>query len=182
MFRMYWKGTNMGPFEILLPITGLEWFLFTFVQPGTRCCRLHYFLMTRNNGLNCSNPKLQIFLIFPQHKLFQMPSFYSPGKHICLMVSSVRSPLHFPFLITYLKFWIINFKVKRTGTTGTQECRIYQNRYFIWGFPKWLIEFTEFSDLKYLSLQQKGSSMPPLVLETSMLPQYQQDTCEREDL
>ena len=27
-----------------------------------------------------------------------------------------------------------------------------------------------------------STNLPPLVLETRMLPQYQQDTCERQDL
>ena len=37
-------------------------------------------------------------------------------------------------------------------------------------------EFSEFSNKK-LSLQSKGSNLPPFALETKVLPQRQYDTC-----
>ena len=41
-------------------------------------------------------------------------------------------------------------------------------------------EFREFGDKNIC--HSKGSSLRPLVQETRMLPQWQQDTCERLDL
>ena len=45
-------------------------------------------------------------------------------------------------------------------------------------------EFSEFSDKKIVITIKvlKPATRPPLVLETRMLPQRQQDTCERQDL
>ena len=44
-------------------------------------------------------------------------------------------------------------------------------------------EFVEFSDKKIMTLRGlEPAIQPPLVLETSMLPQRQKDTCERLDL
>ena len=43
--------------------------------------------------------------------------------------------------------------------------------------------FTEFSDKKFMTLKGlQPATQPPLVLETRMLLQHQQDTCERLDL
>ena len=44
-------------------------------------------------------------------------------------------------------------------------------------------EFAEISDNKFMTLKGlEPATQPPLVSETSMLPQRHQDTCERQDL
>ena len=50
-------------------------------------------------------------------------------------------------------------------------------------FQMFFTEFSKFSDKKFMTLKGlEPATQPPLVLETSMLPQCQQDTCERQDL
>ena len=71
------------------------------------------------------------------------------------------------------------FTLHGTGTGGIPSngtSRIGNN----WVSLNVFNEFTEFSDKNIC--YQKGSNLPPLMLETGMLPQCQQDTCNRQDL
>ena len=49
-------------------------------------------------------------------------------------------------------------------------------------FPKYFTKFAKFSDKNICHYSKKASNLPPLMEETRLVPQHQQDTCERQDL